>query len=231
MKINKLSFLVSSLLLINALFATAFAGNASEATGGVCRSYESWVGNGKVNMVDFRGDNKNSPFIFRLKFHNFEKVKSDGFMGAITRGEVTFSYPRQAKPEQPYVKSAGFPASFTQGPAFGEKVAYQAREVACNVFEVHWKEPNKGDTVTHVQNYNRQHVCTNITNINREPIPADFDPLNLNAQLNNKTLFPAGSPLLKENFAWYTLCGKMTQSKEKDRVWEDKFGFLVYEAL
>jgi hypothetical protein len=195
-----------------------------------CRSYESWVGKDKVNIVDFRGKDESSPFRFRLKLHSFESVKTDGFMGAITRGELTFSYPRQARPEVPYVKDAPYPAPYTRGPAFGEKVRYQAREIACNVFEVHWMEPFKGDTVTHVQDFNRQHVCTNITNLNREPIPAGFDQFDLSQQLNNKALFPAGSPLMKDGFGWYNLCGKMAQSRERDRVWEDKLGFLVYEV-
>ena len=47
----------------------------------------------------------------------------------------------------------------------------QARELAPNVFEVHWKEPRGGDTVTHVEDFNRQELCTNITGINRVPIP------------------------------------------------------------
>ncbi len=221
----------AAIAVLCAFTTPAIAGSeTSKKSNSSCKSYESWLGNGKVNVVDFRGNDESSPFRFRLKFHNFEQVKSDGFMGPITRGFMTFSYPRQAKPTVAYVKSAPYPAPFTQGPAFGEKVEYQAREVACNVFEVHWKEPKKGDTVTHVQNYNKQHVCTNITNVNREPIPAGFDPFDLGAQMNNKALFPAGSPLLKDGFGWYNLCGKMTQSLERDRVWEDKFDFLVYEA-
>lgn len=215
---------------LSTLTTSAFAGTESSKRAGACKSYESWVGNGKVNIVDFRGSDEGSPFRFRLKFHNFEQVKSDGFMGPVTRGSMTFSYPRQAKPQAAYVKTAPYPAPFTQGPAFGEKIEYQAREVACNVFEVHWKEPKKGDTVTLVQNYNKQHVCTNITNVNREPIPAGFDPFDLSSQMNNKALFPNGSPLQKDDFGWYNLCGKMTQSLERDRVWEDKLGFLVYEA-
>lgn len=202
---------------------------ALAAPGGECKSYERWVGEGRVNIVDFRGADATSPFRFRLKVHSFESVKPDGFMGPITRGEMTFSYPRQAQPEVAYVKDAPYPAPFTRGPAFGERVKYQAREVACNVFEVHWKEPKKGDTVTHVQDYKRQHVCTNITNINRQPIPAGFDPFDLGAQLNNKTLLPEGSPLDKDSFGWFNLCGKMSQSRESDRAWE-KLGFLVYEA-
>lgn len=216
--------------LLCAFTSSTIAGTESSKDSGSCKSYESWVGNGKVNVVDFRGSDESSPFRFRLKFHNFEQVKSDGFMGPVTKGFMTFSYPRQAKPEVAYVKSAPYPAPFTQGPALGEKVEYQAREVSCNVFEVHWKEPKKGDTVTHVQNYNKQHVCTNITNVNREPVPSGFDPFDLSAQMNNKALFPTGSPLLKDGFGWYNLCGKMTQSLERDRVWEDKLGFLVYEA-
>ncbi len=220
----------AAIALLFTFTTSAIAGNGSSKNNGSCKSYESWVGNGKVNIVDFRGNDESSPFRFRLKFHNFEQVKSDGFMGPVTKGFMTFSYPRQAKPEVAYVKNAAYPAPYTQGPAFGEKIEYQAREVSCNVFEVHWKEPKKGDTVTHVQNYNKQHVCTNITNVNREAIPAGFDPFDLSAQMNNKALFPNGSPLLKDGFGWYNLCGKMAQSLERDRVWEDKLGFLVYEA-
>lgn len=220
---NKLQ--ASVVALVGLFGATA----ASAAQDGACRSYEHWVGRGQVNIVDFRGGDASSPFRFRLKFHGFEAVKSDGFMGPITRGEMTFSYPRQAQPEVAYVKDAPYPAPFTRGPAFGERVSYQAREVACNVFEVHWKEPRKGDTVTHVQDFRRQHVCTNITNINREPIPAGFDPFDLDAQLNNKALLPAGSPLDKASFGWFNLCGRMAQSRESDRAWE-RLGFLVYEA-
>lgn len=222
--------IATKVALLCAIAGSAVAAADSPKSNASCKSYEFWVGKGKVNIVDFRGSDESSPFRFRLKFHNFEQVKSDGFMGPITRGAMTFSYPRQAKPDVAYVKTAAYPAPFTQGPAFGEKIEYQAREVACNVFEVHWKEPKKGDTVTHVQNYNRQQVCTNITNVNREPIPAGFDPFDLSAQMNNKSLFPNGSPLLKDGFGWYNLCGKMTQSFERDRVWEDKLGFLVYEA-
>jgi hypothetical protein len=226
---KKLQAGVPVLLGLLGLFGAA---TAHAASAGACRSYERWVGQDRVNIVDFRGGDANSPFRFRLKVHNFEAVKSDGFMGPITRGELTFSYPRQAQPEVAYAKDAPYPASYTRGPAFGERVKYQAREVACNVFEVHWKEPNKGDTVTHVQDFNRQHVCTNITNItniNRQPIPASFDPLDLDAQLNNKLLLTEGSPLDKDSFGWFNLCGRMARSHEGERAWE-RLGFLVYEA-
>jgi hypothetical protein len=226
------AFAALTLTALSALPAMAQtdANAAVKATPNSCQSYAHWQGEGKVTVVDFRGNNPTSPFLFRLKFHGFDSVPSDGFMGPITRGSMTFSYPRQRNPEQPYVKSKPYPAPYTQGPAFGEKISYQAREVACNVFEVHWKEPNKGDTVTHVQDFNRMHVCTNITNINRKPIPAEFDPFDMNSQMNNRTLFPQGSPVAADDFAFYPLCGKMVQSLEKDRVWEDKLGYLVFEA-
>jgi chitodextrinase len=197
-----------------------------------CGSFESWVGNGKINIVDFTAmtGGASSPFRFRLKFNSFASVPSDGFMGPITQGTMTFSYPRQNNPEVPYVKDAPYPAPYTQGPAFGEKISFQAREVACNVFEVHWKEINKGDTVTHVQDFNRQHVCTNITNINRVPIPAEVDPFDLAKQLNNTTLFPNGSPVAAPSFGWFPLCGAMSQSAESDKVWENQLHYLVYTA-
>jgi hypothetical protein len=219
---------IAILVVIASSASPVLAQTASPA--GACKPFSQWQGEGKITVVDFRGNDPKSPFLFRLKFHGFEGAPSDGFMGPITRGTMTFSYPRQRSPELPYVKGAPYPAPYTNGPAFGEKIRYQAREVACNVFEVHWKEPNKGDTVTHVQDFNRMHVCTNITNINRKPIPAAFDPFDLKMQLNNRELFPQGSPVGAEDFAFYPLCGKMLQSPEKDRVWEDKLGFLVFEA-
>jgi len=221
--------LASAALALTALSAVpAMAQTAPSVS--TCKNYAQWQSEGKITVVDFRGNDPKSPFLFRLKFHDFESMPSDGFMGAIIRGTLTFSYPRQRSPELPYVKSDPYPAPYTNGPAFGEKVSYQAREVACNVFEVHWKEPNKGDTVTHVQDFNRMHVCTNITNINRKPIPEGFDPFDLKSQMNNRKLFPEGSPVGADDFAFYPLCGKMLQSLEKERVWEDKFGFLVFEA-
>lgn len=195
-------------------------------------TFESWVGRGKINIVDFTATTGGaaSPFKFRLLFDSFAPVASDGYFGAITQGTMTFSYPRQNNPELPYVKTDPYPAPYTHGPAFGEKIAYQAREVACNVFELHWKEPNKGDTVTHVQDFNRQQVCTNITNINRAPIAAGFDPFDINAQMNNKTLFPDGGPVAKDSFAWFPLCGVMSQSLASDKVWENQLHYLVYTA-
>lgn len=221
--------ILKSVMALLSLIGTIYSPNAFAASKVQCKSYETLVGQDRVNIVDFRGADKNSPFRFRLKVNSFESIASDGFMGAITRGELTFSYPRQASPELPYIKDAPYPAPYTDGPAFGERVKFQAREIACNVFEVHWKESSKGDTVTHIQDFNRQHVCTNITNINRQPIPAGFDPFNLSTQLKNKTLFPDGSPLDQNGFGWFNLCGRMAQSRESDRTWE-KLGFLVYNA-
>jgi len=194
-----------------------------------CGTFESYVGADKVNVVDFTATTggADSPFKFRLKFDSFESVPSDGYFGALTRGKMTFSYPRQANPELPYVKSDPYPAPYVHGPAFGETVAYQVREIACKVFEIHWKEPRKGDTVTHVQDFGRNQVCTNITNINRAPIPTGFDPFDLQNQLNNRELFPDGSPLDDPNFGFFPLCGTMSQSRESEQVWE-KMNCLVY---
>jgi len=207
-------------------------GGAEAADTPSCNAFESWVGHGKVNIVDFRAQTggDSSPFMFRLKFNSFDAPTTDGFFGSITRGTMTFSYPRQNNPEVAYVKDAPYPAAYTQGPAFGERISFQAREVACNVFEVHWKEPNKGDTVTHVEDFNRQHVCTNITNINRVTIPGRFNPFDLAQQLNNTTLFPHGSPVASADFPFFALCGTMSQSLESDHVWENTLHKLVYVA-
>ena len=64
---------------------------AHAATGGACRCYENWVGRGRVNNVTSRGADAASPFRLRRKVHRFEKVESDGFMGAITNGRMTIS--------------------------------------------------------------------------------------------------------------------------------------------
>jgi hypothetical protein len=199
------------------------------ATAQQCKTLGDYVGGGKINIVDFTATTggASSPFKFRLKFDTIETTPPDGFFGAIVNGNMTFSYPRQANPELPYVPSDPYPANYLHGPAFGETVAYQAREVACNVFEIHWKEPRKGDTVTHVEDFGRNQVCTNITNINRAPIPSSFDPLDLAHQLNDTALFPAGSPLNDPNFGFFPLCGTMSQSLESDRVWE-MLNYLVY---
>lgn len=195
-----------------------------------CNSFESYVGGGKINIVDFTGmAGAASNLRFRLKFNSFQAAAADGYFGAVTTGDVTYSYPRQNNPEVAYAKDAAFPASFTRGPAFGEKVHYTAREVACNVFQVTWKETQKGDTVTHVEDFGRQFVCTNITGINRVPMPALFDPFDKTAQLDNRNLFPQGSPVDDSGF-FTNLCGTMSQSLESDRVWEDKLHALVYTA-
>ena len=110
-------------------------------------TFEAHVGHGKVNIVDFRTSPNSGglPLVFRLEFKTFESVPSDGCFGRITRGKMTFSFPRQNNPEMAYDKTASIAARLTQGPAFGDTVDYQAREIAPNVFEVHWKEP-KGET-------------------------------------------------------------------------------------
>jgi len=228
-------FLLIWVTLISAVLSACGGADAAvvpSAPACTSSSFESWVGNGKINIVDFTATTggASSPFKFRLKFNSFTPITSDGYFGAITQGTMTFSYPRQNNPELPYVKADPYPAPYTHGPAFGEKISYQAREVACNVFEVHWKEPNKGDTVTHVEDFNRQHVCTNITNINRVPIPAAFDPFDLAQQLNNTTLFPNGSPVASSDFPFFALCGTMSQSLETDKVWENTLHYLVYVA-
>jgi hypothetical protein len=144
------------------------------------------------------------------------------------RVTMTFSYPRQNNPELPFVKGACYPVSVTHGPAFGETVNYQAGEIGCNVFELHWKETHKGDTVTHIEDFGHQQVCTNITNINRIPMPDAFDALDLAKQLNSKDIFPDGSPVASDKFPFFTLCGKMYQSRERDKVWENKLHSLIY---
>jgi hypothetical protein len=195
-----------------------------------CKTYAHWVGSEKVNIVDFTGNDPNNPFKFRLEVNNIVDVPSDGFMGRLARGELTFSYPRKNNPAKPYVKGAAYPAPYVNGPAFGEKVKFQAREIGCNLFEIHWKETHKGDTVTHVQDFSRQQVCTNITNINRTPIPKEFDPFDIDMQMNNKAIFPDGGPVASNDFPFFSLCGKMSQSLKSDRVWEDKLSFMVYTA-
>jgi chitodextrinase len=226
---------VLSLLLGGALGCLGIFGAANAAEpihSSSCQSYESWVGDGKINIVDFTATTggATSPFKFRLKINTIGQSTTDGYLGPVVKGTMTFSYPRQNNPELPYVKADPYPAMYTHGPAFGEKVDFQAREIGCNLFEVHWKETHKGDTVTHVQDFNRQQVCTNITNINRTPIPAEFDPFDINAQMNNKTLFADGGPVAKDSFAWFPLCGRMSQSPESAKVWEDKLHYLVFVA-
>jgi hypothetical protein len=219
-------------LLLGALpFMLTACGGASAATTPVasCHSFESYAGNGKINIVDFTAMTGSPALRFRLKFNSFQTLPADGYFGALTTGDVTYSYPRQNNPEVAYVKGAPFPAAFTNGPAFGEKVHYVAREIACNVFQVTWKETEKGDTVTHVEDFGRQQVCTNITNINMATIPAGFDPFDKSAQLNNTALFPQGNPAAAPGF-FTNICGTMSQSLESARVWEDALHSLVYTA-
>lgn len=210
--------------------ASAPASAKSMTNNNACKPFSAWVGGEHINIVDFTASTggASSAFRFRLKTNSVENVPGDGYFGRIVKGTMTFSYPRQNNPELPFKKGATYPASFTQGPAFGETVQYQAREIGCNVFELHWKETHKGDTVTHVEDFNREQVCTNITNINRIPIPADFDPLDLSKQLNSKDVFPNGSPVASDQFPFFNLCGRMSQSLEKNKVWETKYHSLVY---
>jgi hypothetical protein len=223
------SFIVSRLFIICGLIL-AVPQNAETQDGG--DTFEAHVGHGKVNIVDFRRatDTGGLPLVFRLEYKTFESVPSDGFFGRITRGKMTFSFPRQNNPEVAYDKAASFSARLTQGPAFGDTVDYQAREIAPNVFEVHWKEPRGGDTVTHVEDFNRQQVCTNITSINRVSIPTAFDSLDLANRLDNLKLFPNGSPVTRGDFAFFSLCGTMSQSLASEKVWEEKMHMLVYES-
>ncbi|MBI2769237.1 MAG: hypothetical protein HYX47_06425 [Burkholderiales bacterium] len=211
------------------LSACGGAAAAPAAAAPSCNTFESYVGGGKINIVDFTAMGGSSALRFRLKVNSFQNVAADGYFGALTTGDLTYSYPRQNNPQVAYDKTAPFPAGFTKGPAFGEKVRYMAREIGCNVFQVTWKETEKGDTVTHVEDFGRQQVCTNITNINMAPIPAGFDPFDKASQLNSAALFPAGSPAAGGGF-FTNLCGTMSQSPEADRVWENALHSLVYTA-
>ena len=225
--LTALFFIIASRLFIICGLILAVAPKAEAQDAG--DTYEAHVGHGKVNIVDFRKAS-GLPLVFRCEFKTFESVPSDGFFGRITRGKMTFSLPRQKNPEVPYDKTASLSARLTQGPACGETVDYQAREIAPNVFEVHWKEPKGGATVTHVEDFNRQQVLTNITGINRVPIPAALDPFDLTNRLDNPKLFPDGSPVAKDDFEFFSLCGTMSQSLASERVWEDKMHMLVYES-
>ena len=221
-----LFFIIASRLFIICGLILALAPKAE--TQEVGDTFEAHVGHGKVNIVDFRKSPNSGglPLVFRLEYKTFESVPSDGFFGRITKGKMTFSLPRQNNPEMAYDKTGSIAARLTQGPAFGDTVNYQAREIAPNVFEVHWKEPRGGDTVTHVEDFNRQELCTNITSINNVPIPAEFDSFDLANRLDNPKLFPSGSPVAK----FFSLCGTMSQSLASEKVWEDKMHMLVYES-
>jgi hypothetical protein len=223
-------FIITSRLFITCGLILAVAPKAEAQEGG--DTFEAHVGHGKVNIVDFRRSPNSGglPLVFRIEYKTFESVPSDGFFGRITRGKMTFSLPRQNNPEMAYDKTASIAARLTQGPAFGDTVDYQARELAPNVFEVHWKEPRGGDTVTHVEDFNRQELCTNITSINRVPIPAAFDSLDLDNRLDNPKLFPNGSPVAKGDVAFFSLCGTMSQSLASEKVWENQMHMLVYES-
>lgn len=144
-RLTTLFFVIASPFFISCCLILAACSKAeSQDTGD---TYEAHVGHGKVNIVDFRKATNSGgpPLVFRLEFKTFESVPSDGFFGRITRGKMTFSFPRQNNPEMADDKAGSFAARLTQGPAFGDTVDYQAREIAPNVFEVHWKEP-RGET-------------------------------------------------------------------------------------
>jgi hypothetical protein len=231
-RLTTLFFIIGSRLFIICGLILAVASKAQTQGAAAGDTFETHVGHGKVNIVDFRRSPNSGglPLVFRLEYKTFESVPSDGFFGRITRGKMTFSLPRQNNPEMAYDKTASIAARLTQGPAFGDTVDYQAREIAPNVFEVHWKEPRGGDTVTHVEDFNRQELCTNITSINRVPIPAAFDSFDLDNRLDNPQLFPNGSPVTKGDFAFFSLCGTMSQSLASEKVWENKMHMLVYES-
>jgi hypothetical protein len=226
-----LALAAAALAMLLSACGGANAADTAVTAGTSCRSFESHVGGDKINIVDFTAmtGGASSPFRFRLKVHDFQSPAADGFFGAITTGQLTYSYPRQNNPEVPYVRGSAYPAEYTNGPAFGEKVRYHAREIGCNVFQVTWKETEKGDTVTHIEDFGRQQVCTNITLINRVAIPAGFDMFDKAQQLNNTALFPAASPANDANF-FINLCGTMSQSAESARVWEDTLHKLVFTA-
>ena len=62
------------------------------------------------------------------------------------------------------------------------------------------------------------------------PIPAAFDSFDLDNRLDNPKLFPNGSPVARGDFAFFSLCGTMSQSLASEKVWEDKMHMLVYES-
>ena len=223
---TRLTFLCGLLLVFTA------KGAAQSSSSQPCKSFEAHVGYGQVNIVAFRGitGGRASPFIFRLAFTTFDDHPADGFFGPITTGKMTFSYPRQSNPEVAYDKSASYPDRVSHGPAYGDTVEYQAREIACNLFEIHWKEPRRGDTVTHIEDFSRQQVCTNITSINRVPIPEGFDLLDRNRDLESRTLFPKGNPASRRDFGYTSLCGTMSQSPASKRVWEDELHLLPFKG-
>lgn len=231
-RLTKLILIIASRLYIISGLILAVASKAEAQGAAVGDTFEAHVGHGKVNIVDFRRSPNAGglPLVFRCEYKTFESVPSDGFFGRITKGKMTFSFPRQNNPEMAYDKTASLAARLRQGPACGDTVDYQAREIAPNVFEVHWKEPGGGDTVTHVEDFNRQQLLTNITSINRLPIPVALDPFDLDKRLDNPKLFPNGSPVAKDNFPFFSLCGTMSQSLASEKVWEDKMRMLVYES-
>jgi hypothetical protein len=132
------SFIVSRLLIICGLILAVPQKAETQDAGD---TFEAHVGHGKVNIVDFRKSPNSGglPLVFRCEYKTFESVPSDGFFGRITRGKMTFSLPRQNNPEVAYDKTASLSARLTQGPAFGDTVDYQAREIGPNVFEVHYE--------------------------------------------------------------------------------------------
>ena len=143
-RLTTLFFTIASPFFISCGLILALAPKAeSQDTGD---TFEAHVGHGKVNIVDFRKSPNSGglPLVFRCEYKTFENVPSDGIFGRITRGKMTFSLPRQDNPEMAYDKTASLAARLTQGPACGDTVDYQAREIAPNVFEVHWKEPRGG---------------------------------------------------------------------------------------
>lgn len=49
-----------------------------------------------------------------------------------------------------------------------DSVEYTATEIAKNIFMVYWHEPNVGDNVVHIQDFNQGIVYTNIASKNGE---------------------------------------------------------------
>jgi hypothetical protein len=46
----------------------------------------------------------------------------------------------------------------------------------------------------------------------------------------NPKLFPNGSPVARDDFPFFSLCGTMSQSLASENVWENKIHMLVYES-
>jgi len=62
------------------------------------------------------------------------------------------------------------------------------------------------------------------------PIPAAFDSFDPANRLDNPKLFPNGSPVAKDDFPFFSLCGTMSQSLASEKIWENQMHMLVYES-